>query len=56
MDMGTEANVVINANNERNAKAKAINKCYDKGYFHVEVLSCEDVTEDLKTTRGVMYD
>lgn len=43
MDMETEAKVIVHANTERKAKGKAINECYNKGYFHVEVLSCKEI-------------
>ena len=45
MDMGTEVNAIVHANTERKAKGKAINKCYNKGYFHATVLSCKEMEE-----------
>lgn len=49
MDASNEANVILKANSERNAKSKAINDLYARGYFHVEVLSCEEMTDGLES-------
>ncbi len=45
MDAQTEANIVVKANTERKAKIKAENECRSKGYFHVRVLNCKEMTE-----------
>jgi hypothetical protein len=45
MDASTEVNVIVKANTERKAKIKAENECYSKGYFHVNILNCKEITE-----------
>lgn len=43
VDTEAEAFVVVETNTEHKAKIKAADVCYSKGYFHVEVLSCNEM-------------
>ena len=38
-----EVKVIVKANTEKKAKKFAINKLYKDGYFHVKLLSCEEM-------------
>ena len=46
MDAQTEVNIIVKANTERKAKMKAEDECRNKGYFHVRVLSCKEITKE----------
>lgn len=43
-----ELKVIVKASSERNAKSKAVNKCYDEGYFYVSVVSCRELGEEME--------
>ena len=46
MDASNEVDVIVKANTERKAKLLAINECYKKGYFHVNILTCKEMMEE----------
>jgi hypothetical protein len=49
MDASNEINVIVKSNNENKAKSIAVSKCYKKGYFHVDALSCKEVKNEDET-------
>ena len=46
MDASNEVGVIVKANTERKAKIMAANECYKKGYFHVNILTCKEMSEE----------
>ena len=46
MDASREVSVIVKANTERKAKAKAISECHHNKYFHVTVLSCKEMDKE----------
>ena len=45
MDASKEVNIDVKANTERKAKIKAENECRNRGYFHVNIISCKEMEE-----------
>ena len=46
IEIGTETTIITKARTSYKAKLKAIDECYNKGYFYAEVLSCQEITEE----------
>ena len=44
MDASNEVAITVKANTERKAKIMATDACCKKGYFHVNILSCKEMT------------
>ena len=46
MDASHEEKIIIKANTEHKARIKAQNECYNKGYFHVNIISCKEMNDE----------